>query len=61
MGGFSGWKQGIIAMAFRGVARGGGALGARAPPLDEKYLEGDTGLKNYSQESKHIAAGRHPP
>jgi hypothetical protein len=35
----------------RGVAKGG-ALGARAPPLEKKCLEGTKGLKNYLQEQR---------
>jgi len=30
----------------------GGALGARAPPLEKKCLEGSKGLKNYSQDQR---------
>jgi hypothetical protein len=35
----------------RGVAKGG-ALGARAPPLEKKCLEGTKGLKKYLQEQR---------
>jgi hypothetical protein len=38
----------------------GGALGARAPPLDKKCLEGSTGLKNYPQGSKFFLLASTP-
>jgi len=41
-------------------SRGGGALGARALPLDKKWLEESTGLKNYSQGSKFFLLASTP-
>jgi hypothetical protein len=43
-----------------GVPRGGGALGARAPPLNKKCLEGSTGLKHYSQVSNFFLLASTP-
>ena len=45
---------------IRSVAKGG-ALGARAPPLEKKCLEGGTGLKKLFVGSKIFSAGGHPP
>jgi len=51
----------IIKQQLRGVARGGSARAPRALPLDKKFLEGGTELKNYSQGLKFFLAGGHPP
>jgi hypothetical protein len=45
------WKE-IWSICWMQGRTQGGALGARALPLDRKCLEESTGLKNYSQGSK---------
>jgi len=49
-----------IIIIIQGHTQGGGALGARAPPLDKKCPEGSTGLKNYPQGSDFFLLARTP-
>jgi hypothetical protein len=50
----------IYIRLWQGRTQGGGALGARAPSLDKKCLEGSTGLKNYPQGSKFFLLASTP-
>ncbi len=44
----------------QGRSQGGGAKGARAPPLAKRYVEGGTGKKYFRETKIYFSAGAHP-